>query len=38
MDEEAESGSRELVKMNDPKLPSKGEVDAREKTHLPFRN
>ena len=34
----AEAGSREVVKMNDPKLPSEEEIKQHELTHLPFRN
>ena len=34
----AEHGRREAARMNDPKLPSKAEVEAHNLTHLPYRN
>ena len=36
--EEVEGGSRKTKKMNDPKKPSKEDVDEHDKTHLPFRS
>ena len=35
---EGESGSRSVLKMLDPKLPSKAEREEHELTHLPYRN
>ena len=34
----AENGMRRCVKMQDPKLPSKAEVEEHELTHLPYRS
>ena len=36
VDEEAENGSREVRRMNDPRLPTKQEVEDHNRTHLPF--
>ena len=36
--DDEEAGKRSILKMMDPKLPSKVEVEAHEMTHLPFRN
>ena len=33
-----EAGKRDTLKMLDPKLPSKAEVEEHELTHLPYRN
>ena len=33
-----EAGSRRCLKMQDPKLPTKAEVEEHNLTHLPFRN
>ena len=33
-----ETGKRETLKMMDPKLPSKAEIEEHELTHLPYRN
>ena len=36
--EVVEHGKREVAKMNDPKLPSKAEIDNRNLSHLPRRS
>ena len=36
--DEEESGRRSMIKMNDPKMPSKLEKEEHEKTHLPYRS
>ena len=38
MQEEAESGSRRVVKLQDPKKPTEEEVKEHQLTHLPFRS
>ena len=37
-DEDEDAGMRKCVKMQDPKLPSKSEVEEHNITHLPFRS
>ena len=37
-EEEVERGARATKKMNDPKKPSREEVEEHAKTHLPFRS
>ena len=37
-DEVGESGARTLIRMQDPILPSRQEVEDHEKTHLPYRS
>ena len=37
-EEEEEAGMRKCVRMQDPKLPSKTEVEEHNITHLPFRS
>ena len=35
---EGEAGERQTKKMQDPKMPSKTEIEEHNLTHLPFRN
>ena len=38
VEETGEAGKRGILKMLDPKLPSKAEIEEHEITHLPYRN
>ena len=37
-EEDGEAGKRDILRMLDPKLPSRAEVEEHELTHLPYRN